>query len=141
MKSTIVTLSLVALSAIAATPALALPGESSTRNTHTSEYRVGTGTRKSWGTSSLSIVGSEYSEALKMESNAPGFAYASVSFNGRGLVGSAYGQNAPRNPDPVAQGAYTREYSQYRLHSTEGFVEEERYVYGSSTYTHSVGAY
>lgn len=74
-----------------------------------------------------------YSEALKMESEGPGFAYSSVSFDGS-LTGSAYADNVPNNPDPVAIGAYSSQIEVVNFSETT-FVNLDEMFRGTETTT------
>lgn len=78
-----------------------------------------------------------YSEALKMESNGPGFAYSSVNFNG-GLTGSAYADNVPNNPDPVAIGAYSSQIEVVNFSETTFVNLDEMFRGTESTTEHTV---
>ncbi len=132
MKSVTIAL---ALTLIATGPALAgasVTNSTSKRSGHVrSTMKVDTNIHR---------AGTQYnfSESLKLESNGPGFAYANVNFNGYGFTGSAYADNVPNNPDPVAIGVRSRQTERVSFSENTSVNLTEKFSGYQSDWTHSV---
>lgn len=131
----------VALSAlfIASLAAPAIAGGTQTINRHTN--------RNTRGHSNTKIDVNSYSEgtrvtesqSLKMESWAPR-AGASVVFDGSSFKGNSWGTNVPTNPDPIAQGSYTRMTENLSFGEEATVQIRERASFTENMREHNVGS-
>jgi hypothetical protein len=130
ITATVIGLSLISTSAFAGTLV-----------TNTTNNKVSVGQGYTDFSSVRNSTGNQdnFSQSLKMESEAPN-ASASVTFQNGQVFGNAWGTTNPTNPDPVAISSYATQRETVSFTQQDNAKGYEQYNFVENGYSHSVSS-